>query len=506
MKRRDLLKTGIGVVATGAWAADVSATTQPAGPLPPSAHSAMVLAGYTEVQHRQRLLNIRACERGVRRCLRKHLVTDYLPGQCCYNLGEYPARKIWDPDGWDETELDLLRAQGIDLIQVHEEWNDALRLFGGDKLSSANDAGFRRFVERVHRRGMKLIVYISTGFFPRKDRDFQARWAGPNALTELYWEYASCSPASPGWRTYLLPRLVQILDAYGVDGFYNDLGYGLWGSPLPPVEDEVRAFEERADFDGALGDLLALIYAEVKRRGGIVKIHHSAANRPMTELRVYDYLWVGETMANADALREAVKNHPPYVVPCVDLSRAKIASEDELYLHAIPYMQFPLLLAGRPFTGERGVVPGIQYAPEDPNSWTQHVRNIWRRHQAHPEGPHSYGWWDSVPGRPEARPTHARWLRLYRPMVEEGTRAYLEIADSDFTTEALPAGVVLSAFANRELYLVVANYNRDPAKVALRGAWTPADGQAGSTGPERTLAGRTLRILRREAATSPAGA
>ena len=119
---------------------------------------------------------------------------------------------------------------------------------------------------------------------------------------------------------------------------------------------------------------------------------------------------MGEGGRSGDQLREAAKNHPPYVVPCLDMSRAKIDSEDELYLHAIPYMQFPLLLAGRPFTGERAVIPGIKYPPEEKCFWTRHCRAIWRHYQDHPEGPHSYGWWDSVPGRPEARPTHARWL------------------------------------------------------------------------------------------------
>ena len=55
---------------------------------------------------------------------------------------------------------------------------------------------------------------------------------------------------------------------------------------------------------------------------------------------------------HGDRLREAVKDHPPYVVPCLDMSRATIENENELYLHAIPYMQFPLLSAGRPFTGD----------------------------------------------------------------------------------------------------------------------------------------------------------
>src|SRR5512135_1032666 len=97
-----------------------------------------------------------------------------------------------------------------------------------------------------------------------------------------------------------------------------------------PTKDEVLAFKETDSSDGALQDLLALIYEEVKRRGGIVKVHCGAADRPQTDLKVYDYLWVGEEVTSGDSLREAVKNYPPYVIPCLDMSRARIADENEL--------------------------------------------------------------------------------------------------------------------------------------------------------------------------------
>src|SRR5271169_3825808 len=86
-------------------------------------------------------------------------MTKVLPGQCSHNLGEYPCRKVWDPDGWDEHELDRLKEEGMRLIQVQEEWSDGEPLSGRDKLSPLNPAGFRRFVEMVHTRGMKLLVY-----------------------------------------------------------------------------------------------------------------------------------------------------------------------------------------------------------------------------------------------------------------------------------------------------------------------------------------------------------
>jgi hypothetical protein len=459
-----------------------------------------VLEGYRAEDQRNRLVNIGVCQRAIRTCLRKHLITSYLPGQCCYNLGEYPCRKPWDPDAWDETELDRLRDHGIRLIQVHEEWNDSQRLFGSHKLAALNPTGLRRFVDMVHRRGMKLIVYVSSGYFEKNDPDFRAEWteSRDQPLREIYFRYAHCSPASPGWRAYFLSHLVRILDDYGVDGVYNDLGYR-----QPPTlsgqatGDLVLAFEESGARDGALSDLLALIYAEVHRRGGVVKVHYGGTRAPRADLKLYDYLWVGEGARQGDQFREAVKGHTPYVVPCLDMSRAAIANEDELYLHAIPYLQFPLLLAGRPFTGERAAIPGIDYPPEERCFWTRHLRAIWKHYQANPNGPHSYGWWDSVPGRPEARPTHSRWLKQYLPLVEEGTWAWLEIGESTLFLEPLPKGTVASAYANRGLYLVLANYSTAPVQVTTTDDYQSVG--VGTAPPDKTwkLAARSLSILRR---------
>lgn len=503
MDRRAFLKTG--TLAAGAMlahgqgapafaaAADKRTSGVPA-----------VLGAYTADDHRRRLQNIALCRQSVRNCLRVHQITSYLPGQCVYNLGEYPCEKSWDPDDWDEQELDKLREQGIQMIQLHEEWNDSQRLFGGHKFAPVNPAGFRRFIDMVHRRGMKLIVYVSSGFFQRTDPDFCPEWARQQDLVEIYFRYARCSPASPGWRAYLLPQITRLLDEYGVDGIYNDLGYiKLAGNPRPLADDEVLAFDESPTSDGALGDLLAMIYAEVHRRGGIVKVHCSAANRPQTDLKVYDYLWVGEGGRSGDKLREAVKNHPPYVVPCLDMSRAKVEAEDELYLHAIPYLQFPVLLAGRPFTGQRALIPGIEYQPEEKCFWTRHLRAIWKHYQEHPHGPHSYGWWDSVPGRPEARPTHARWLKQYSPMVEEGTWAWLEIRDSDLLTTPVPENVCVSAFANHELYLVLANYGETAVELETSATYISAAEPTATARKRWNVARRSLQILRPSPCNAP---
>jgi hypothetical protein len=435
--------------------------------------------------------------------MRRQLVGDYIPGHAAYNLGEYPARKPWNPDEWDQQQLQQLSNAGVSWIHLHEEWNDAERLFGGDKFTPVNKAGFRRFIRWCHELGLKVIPYTSSGYFERNDPDFRPEWArDPNDLIEVYYRYAHCSPASVSWRAYLLPRLRRILEEYEVDGLYNDVGYSpTYAIRQPPTRDEVYAFEESAGVDGSFEDLLEIIYEEVKHYRGIVWLHagewYRGTRRPPSGRRLYDYFWVGEGVSNYDSMRESVKDHPPYLVPCMDMSRTRITNEDELYLHSIPYLQFPLLLTGRPFTGERISVPGVNYTAKESEFWMQHLRQIGQYYRSHPQGPYTYGWWDSCPGRPDARSVYFRWLRLYKTMVERGTKAYLEITDSDLFAEPLPDEVVASAFVNREMYLALANFSRVEVSVKTHdpyNLYSPSDFRPASM---FKVAPRSLIILKR---------
>ena len=104
---------------------------------------------------------------------------------------------------------------------------------------------------------------------------------------------------------------------------------------------------------------------------------------------------------------------------------------------------------------------------------------------------------ETVPGRPEARPTHARWLRQYLPMVEEGTWAWLDVGDCDLLLGPRPEHVVLSAFAGRELYLALANYGQTAVTVETSDKYAAVvDAQSVATN-RWDLVGRSLRILRR---------
>ncbi len=219
MDRRDFLKAGVQASVVGAAASSTCSTEAAQGAAAavpkPIFGPAPGIFHYSAAEHRRRLENIARCEQTVRRCLRKHLVTNYLPGQCCYNLGEYPCRKPWDPGEYDERNWTGSRTTASSLIQVFDDWNDSLRLFGGDKYTALNPAGFRRFIDMVHRRGMKMLTYASTCFLQRTDPDFRQEWSRegrqPAWSATGTWPAArrpvpaggpSCCRASPGsWTT-----------------------------------------------------------------------------------------------------------------------------------------------------------------------------------------------------------------------------------------------------------------------------------------------------------------
>ena len=105
---------------------------------------------------------------------------------------------------------------------------------------------------------------------------------GGGAIPLVVVTVAAGAEGEPGGDAVQVRR--RLLEDYGADGLYDDCGYVINANKrlLTPTADEVMAFQETPEYDGALTDLLALIYAEVKRRGDILKLHVDAAEAPRT--------------------------------------------------------------------------------------------------------------------------------------------------------------------------------------------------------------------------------
>lgn len=436
----------------------------------------------TLAEHRARIENINAAEYGNKKYLRRHRIRDYLPGQAVYNLGDYPAKYSIEPTEYDYNMLKDMAAHGVELIQIHEEWNDSIRRWGADKFSTFDPKGLQKFVDLCHSFGIKIIPYISSGYLNELDPDFREEFALRKfyCINGMHFKYRLCSASSAAWREYVLPRTFRVLDQYGFDGIYND-----WGlDSFYRANGRLKKDEIDHLYDPDVEDLLSTIYTEVKKRGGIYKLHCDLNFTAPCLDRVYDYLWIGELM-NKNNIGVG-KTYLPYVVPCQDKAHNNLTPLETYFASVIPFMQFPLLTTrGRPLTSKR-IEQDIPYYgnDNDKNGWAEHdfFKRIGNYMKEHPNGPYTYSLWSSIPDNPDEYGIWCHYLNLYRPMVEDNSVAYIELRECSDILSPLPENIYASMFINEEKYLVVSNMTGTPYVLRLKDNWVNREsGVAGNT-------------------------
>jgi len=414
-------------------------------------------------QQQARIKNIDYAESANAAYLRRIRIRDYLSGQAIYNLGDYPHRISAEPTDYDRELIKKMAQSGVRLIQLHEEWNDPLRLHGADKFNAPDREGMKHFVELCHSCGIKIIAYASSGYFQVTDPD----WRTDFSFTNRHWDfncysYTKGSHGSAFWRDYVIPRTLAVMDNYGFDGIYNDWGYDNWDA----VKMNGDCSISRDSYDPQAEDMLAQIYSEVKRRGGIYKLHCDRNNAPPCRDKVYDYLWIGECVTGASC--GIGKDYEPYVVPCLDLRYTEGMTHERYYAYTVPFMQFPLMKTGRPIMGKNVDLPGITYYGGDEQRF---YRSVGEYMDKHPDGPYVYSLWSGIPDDPDEFDTWAKYYALYAPMVSENSLAYIELRDCKAIKSAVPDRVYASMFVNEDMYLVVSNLSGEPYELVLDGMW-----------------------------------
>ncbi len=447
-------------------------------------------------QHRARIDNINRAELRNRTYFRRHRVRDYLCGQAVYTLGDYPYPFSIEPEEYDFATLKAMAEGGVDLIQIHEEWNDSIRIFGADKYTSHDPKGLQRFIDLCHSFGIKVIPYTSTGYFHEYDRDFREEFAPHGhryCCIGSHFKYRMCSAGSAEWREYLIPRTLKILDDYNFDGLYND-----WGADSQYFANGRLQRAGCPDgYDPEVEDLLGTIYAEVKRRGGVYKLHCDGnAPAPCMD-KVYDYLWIGELVSGKTA--GAGKDFPDYVVPCQDKTQLKTDDPDYYFAAVIPFMQFPFLTTmGRPLMGKRIEADVTYYGNENGKYGHEWLFNKavgdWTK--AHPDGPFVHSLWSSIPDDPTEFSRWSHYMSLYKPMVAENSVVYVELSDCADIVSSLPEDVYASMFVNEETYMVVSNLQEGkPYTLVLDAPWE--NRETGETSATWTIEPNKILFLRR---------
>ncbi len=422
-----------------------------------------------EQMQKKRIENIRSAERGNRQYLRRIRIRDYLAGQAIYNLGDYPAKVIAKPTDYDRDLIRKMAEAGVSLIQLHEDWNDACRLYGADKFSAVDEEGMKEFIELCHQFGIRVIAYVSSGYFPENDPDFREEFTSvKRSFCDNYFCYRKGNHGNAAWRSYIIPKTLEVMDRYGFDGIFNDWGYD---GHIPGT----HCHMEPDAYDADVEDMLSLIYSEIKRRGGIYKLHCDRNNPAPCKDRVYDYLWVGEAITEQQA--GIGKEYPCYVVPCQDRHFNADHTLEDYFAYTIPFLQFPLLKTGRPILGNNTDLPHVTYYDGDEREF---FRNVNRYMKDHPDGPYVYSLWSSIPDDPSEFEVWSRFFALYHPMVAENSLAYIELRDCEAILSPLPEQVYASMFVNEETYLAVSNLTDESYSLKLEGSWE--DRQSGKRG------------------------
>ncbi len=426
-----------------------------------------IMYNFTSEDHRIRLENIRLIEKNLKEVRRKELITYY-----------EPAHYVWpkvrfDNLEEDEAKLKELSEQGVNIIQIWEHFSDFFLPDGtlGDKYESDPHQGewmyrpydkelAKKFIDLVHKYGMKILPYTSTNFFVRKSPLFREEWAS-NAAFDLGARLAHCSALSPGWREQIVRQYATLLDEFDFDGVYIDTGYQRivdYSEHMPYYDDEVRvasdevlAFTETREHDGGMQDLLGLIYGECRKRGKILKLHKEGFDTVRSDFKIYDYLWVGEAVESINHIREHSKDYDAYIVPDFNYK----IDDAERYLNTIPFMQFPIMRDAKMGIGDpRAGVPDFELM--------------------------------------------CKWLKLYKTMTSYGTWAYIDV-NIPKVVKTDGEDTVVTAFINRDLYVVVANYSYDEGDtIILKKSFNEVDvdGKETEIGNIITLLPRQMKIFK----------
>ena len=117
--------------------------------------------------------------------------------------------------------------------------------------------------------------------------------------------------------------------------------------------------------------------------------------------------------------------------------------------------------------------------------------------EKHPDGPYVYSEWSQIPDDPDEYTVWSRYLRLYKPMVEDESVVHMEIRETAAVLSPIPETVYITQFTNTGDYIVVSNMADEPYMLETRDLWQ--NRETGDCGKRFEVpAKRMLFLVRRE--------
>lgn len=408
-------------------------------------------------------------------------IRNYEPFHIRYQFGHYPTRKPYEPGEKDWELLDRYASWGGGVIHLWY-WNEWGGLFGKSPFEALNEEGVQLFVKEAHKRGLKVIPYVSPGFLDINNVIHNPEWSRNfTHLVELANDFDRLCPGSLSWRKYFFENLTKMIDHYDFDGIYWD--GGISANPVcynDSSKDHVhlinKAGKSKAEIEEGFfalwEDFIAQMYKVVKERDGIVVAHIGGDRQNPFKEKWWDYLLLGETVSDVLGSIEKTSRYDPYVLRFNDWSRlitdwrnknftpdtGRVAGIEHLSMAAsIVNLQFPWLEDGS--YGEVEDMLSIPGTTWDKGHWTQWMI-AQKKAGLTPLGNASWA---------AGYERFSEYLKFYRQMTTNNTVAYIGLKNFQNMPFPVASGKTkVSAFLNDQLWIAVANVGTDTEAAVIK--------------------------------------
>ena len=255
-------------------------------------------------------------------------------------------------EGNDETLIDALKKEGIEILYVHELWNDMQNSF---MLTDKTSERLKKLVEVAHSRGIKLVPYFGyeiSSLSPLFNKKFLYKYK--KRYSDTHYELWKCLYSrKPFQRDYsvcyasdysqvFLEGIARLMDEYHFDGIYVDGTFAITGC---------MNLEHGCGYKDKYG-IIHQTYDVWRRRAFIEKLHEVVHSRGGIINAHTGMTFPAPTLAFADSLYDGEVIQPFLVKGLLD---------------KVPEGHFRSL-----YTGKTAGVPICYIAYTNPTLWTFH--------------------------------------------------------------------------------------------------------------------------------------